>query len=313
MPPLPREFKPTLCAKDSLDFEALALLRYPVYVSPKIDGIRVTVDGRGKLQTRSGEKLPNMEATEIFGQLAAGLDGELVYGDPTAAGVYNRTQSNAMSFVCEDESQFRFYVFDLVPQCFGLPFLSTYKDRYEFLHLLSNPYPEQLFILPQVLCHTPEEVLDQYYSAVEFGHEGICIRSASGHYKFGRSTNKEQILLRMKQFEDAEAEIIAVSPLLYNNNEATESPLGYTKRSHHQDNKFEQPIVGSLRCRDLKTKIEFGIGVFKGVTVDERARWWTEGRDKLPGRVVKYRKHAYGEKDAPRQAVFLGFREPWDM
>ena len=41
------------------------------------------------------------------------------------------------------------------------------------------------------------------------GYEGLMLRDPNGIYKFGRSSVKENILLKVKEFMDDEAEIIA--------------------------------------------------------------------------------------------------------
>lgn len=307
---LPSTFKPMLCAKDSLGADDLVKLLYPVFVSPKLDGIRSTTTGRGYLQSRTGKKIPNDSITEYMGNLPSGLDGELIRGSPTADGVYNRTQSAVMSLDGWDED-IRFFVFDIVPQCWGLSSSTPFDQRREFMRTLKERDFPLVHFVPHTVCFSPDQVLSAYKRHTEEGYEGICIRGKQP-YKFGRSTNRSGPLYRMKQFEDGEAVILDYEPLWHNANEATTNALGYTERASHAVNKYAQDIIGALHVKDLVTNNEFKVGVFKGVTLDARAKWWRY-RSELPGRIIKYRKHAYGEKDKPRQAVFLGWRESWDM
>lgn len=101
-------------------------IRFPVYVSPKLDGIRCLMKD-GRPMSRSGEVLPNkfiqdwaMKNAEIL----HGLDGELIVGAATGEEVYNRSQSGIMSR--EGEPDFTYHVFDnwLYPMEF---FLLRYK------------------------------------------------------------------------------------------------------------------------------------------------------------------------------------------
>lgn len=72
-------FKPTLAV--NADFTKI---QYPVYASPKLDGIRCSIVD-GKALSRTLKQIPNKH---IFNQLSTtdlnGLDGELIIGSPTS-------------------------------------------------------------------------------------------------------------------------------------------------------------------------------------------------------------------------------------
>src|SRR5690606_1152285 len=121
-------------------------------------------------------------------------------------------------------------------------------------------------------------------------------RSIEGPYKQGRSTFKEGHLLKIKRFEDGEAEVVGVEEQMHNTNEATLDERGYTKRSTHKDGKVGAGVLGSLLVRDTKTGEEFGIGT--GFTMEQRNNLW-EGRQYLIGKIVHYRHFPVGRKDAP--------------
>jgi DNA ligase-1 len=142
------------------------------------------------------------------------------------------------------------------------------------------------------------------------GHEGIMLRSMDGPYKFGRSTEREGYLLKVKRFTDGEAVIIGMEELYHNKNEAFTGELGQTKRRGLQENMVAGGIMGKLCVRDLKTGVEFNIGT--GYTALQRKVWWRL-RSKMKGRIVKYRFQEHGVKNKPRIASFVGFRDPRDM
>jgi len=72
-------------------------------------------------------------------------------------------------------------------------------------------------LLPRVINSAEE--LDAFEAAcLRDGFEGVMLRSPSGRYKFGRSTLKENLLLKLKRFEDAEAQIIGFEELSHNAN-----------------------------------------------------------------------------------------------
>ena len=105
--------KPMLAAKpkpEDLD-ATLASLRYPLLASPKLDGIRATVQN-GKLYSRSLKLVPNLALQALWGRTTLdGLDGEIIVGPPTAPDCFARTTSLVMSRDGGSEDA-AYYVFD---------------------------------------------------------------------------------------------------------------------------------------------------------------------------------------------------------
>jgi DNA ligase-1 len=140
------------------------------------------------------------------------------------------------------------------------------------------------------------------------GFEGVMVRVASGKYKFGRSTEKEGILIKIKQFEDDEAEVTGYTAMQTNTNEKTMNELGDMKRSSHQSGKVDLDMLGALEV--VWRGIVFSIGT--GFDHALRTKLWND-REGLVGKIVKFKFFAQGVKTAPRFPVFLGFRDPEDM
>ena len=93
--------------------EDLGALRYPVLASPKLDGVRA-IGTLGGLMSRNGKIIPNRHVQNLFGEAcAAGLDGELIVGEPTDKDCYRSTVSGVMSEAGEPDVTF--YVFDTMP------------------------------------------------------------------------------------------------------------------------------------------------------------------------------------------------------
>ena len=86
-------------------------LKFPLYVQPKLDGIRAMVVD-GKLVSRTLKPIPNAYIRSILEKPEfEGLDGELIVGAPTDKDCYRNTVSGVMS---EDgEPEFTYFVFDL--------------------------------------------------------------------------------------------------------------------------------------------------------------------------------------------------------
>jgi DNA ligase-1 len=141
------------------------------------------------------------------------------------------------------------------------------------------------------------------------GYEGAMLRAPHGIYKFGRSTLKEGHLIKLKPFEDDEAEVIGFEEQCRNDNEATTNELGRTRRSSHKENRVPRGTLGALVLRH-STFGDFNLGT--GFDSALRQEIW-HNRTKYLGKLVKFRYQAIGMKDKPRIPSFLGFRHPADL
>lgn len=289
-----KAFKPMLASPADLDN-----LRFPVYASPKLDGIRASVVG-GKLLSRSLKEIPNRYVFNMLSRpLYEGLDGELIVGEPTSVSCYRDTVSHVMS----DHKifDFTYYVFDLWKS-----FDKFYNRRLDLIPIATH---DCMKLVKHVQLEDRAQ-LDAYEAEqVGLGHEGIMLADPNATYKFGRATTRGGELLKVKRFVDAEAEVIGVEEEMFNGNEAETNELGRTKRSSAQAGKVGKGSMGSLIVRDLKTKVEFNIGT--GFTAEERGFWWQWLQmqdERTPKPVVKYKFFPVGVKDKPRHPVYLGMR-----
>lgn len=279
-------------------------LVYPVYASPKIDGVRAALID-GQLTSRSGKPIRNHYTQRFFQNKGLdGLDGELIVGEPTAKDAFRRTTSAVMSY--DGCPRVDWYVFDCIEQDV------RYADRLGRLRtFLKEPStPTNVHLVEQKVVKNESELLDYERSCLAQGFEGVMLRSPNGMYKQGRSTVKEGILLRLKRFEDSEAIVLEVVQQLHNQNEPVINELGYTARSTKKEGMIPAGVLGALVVRDIKTKKEFSIGT--GFDLATRRELWKH-RYSLPGKVVKYKYFPSGSKDLPRFPTFVGFRCPDDM
>lgn len=290
--------RPLLAAKTTdADLEKL---RFPLLLSPKIDGVRALVIN-GKLMSRSMKPIPNKFTQALFGRPELeGLDGELVVGNPFDKNLMQQTTSGVMSH--NGNPHVEYHVFDRWDS------LSVFADRWDSLAV----HHGDGFIrrVPHTYVYTLEDVLALEKHYVGIGYEGIMLRDPNGRYKQNRSTLREGILLKVKRFHDGEAIITGYEPLERNLNSATLDERGYTKRSTAADGRVADALIGSLTVRDASTGVSFSIG--SGFTESQRRDLW-ENREDLLGKIVKYKSFAVGVKDKPRFPIFLGFRSPLDM
>lgn len=300
-------FRPMLAAK----CPGFLNLHYPVYATPKLDGIRALsvtpsifrgTKQRSHLVTRNLNEIPNMHIYASTMCLPPGLDGELFVGS-----TFNETSSAVMSH--DGWPEFKYVVFDFGhEQIFHGGNRLGYLDRLDVLQQLHLPeFCTKLF---PVKINSMDELMAYEQACLSQGYEGCMIRTGDSPYKFGRSTANEQWLLKIKRFEDAEAEIIGTIEKETNNNEPTTNPLGYQERSTHKANMSPAGVLGALSVRDLKTSVEFEVGT--GFDDIQRSTFWA-ARDSLVGRIIKYKHQPYGQVDKPRFPVFVGFRDLRDI
>lgn len=289
--------KPMLAAtiKDITD------VKFPVYASPKLDGIRgVVIDG--VLKSRSLKGIPNAYVSERFSKDEfSGLDGELILGSPTAKDVYR--QSNGACARHDGTPDVKFYVFDYYPSTEG------FGGRLDSVTSLAMG-ESNLVVVEHTLINNAVDLITFENDCLEFGYEGLILRSPSGEYKFGRSTMKQQGMMKLKRFTDSEAEILEVIEERENTNEKVTNELGRSKRSSHAAGKIGKDTAGGFRVRDIVSGVEFDIG--SGLS-DEDGRYYWTNRKTVVGRVIKYKSFLVGVKDKPRHPVYLGPREDWDM
>ncbi len=281
-------FKPLLASPADL-----STLRFPVLASAKLDGVRAIVKD-GVVLSRSLKPIPNLHIQSLFCMLE-NWDGELIVGSPTSKTCYTDTVSGVMRV--SGTPDVRFFAFDTIrkpdapygerrPMCKGF-------DRVVEVH--------------QQLVHNLDELLEMEDDHLERGYEGLILRDPEGKYKFGRSTTKEGILLKLKRFTDSEFQVVGFEERQHNGNEATTNELGRTKRSSHKENKTGRGDLGALILQHGDITFNCGTGF------DDALRYeiWSN-KPKYLGRLAKVKHFEIGAKDAPRHPVFLGFRNEID-
>ena len=290
--------KPMLAGK----IEDTAKLQYPVIASPKIDGIRcLKLDGR--VLARSLKPIPNEFIRKTLEKiLPDGIDGEIIVGKN-----FQEVSSGVMS---EDgQPAFVFHAFDLVTEGLCTPYRLRLMDLGHVCHDLNHPCVE---MVPTLEIDDEEWLLEYEEECLTQGYEGVMVRDPSGPYKCGRSTTKEGWLLKLKRFTDGEAVIIGFAEQMHNENEATTSELGRTKRSHAKEGMVPANTLGTFKVRDCKTGVCFEIGTGVGLTAELRQEVWNH-RGMYLNKVVKYRFQAHGTKNKPRSPIWLGFRDERDL
>lgn len=292
---VPQGFKPNLAATLSKP----ELIKFPVWCSPKIDGIRCVVFG-GVAYSRSLKPIPNHKVQAFFDRHADvldGLDGELVVGDKTDP----NCMQNSMAVMRKDgDPNFCFYVFDVYD------LRAEYGERLTIIesamqHFMSDD--PRINLVSQHLANTADDLATLEAQFLERGYEGLMIRDPDGLYKHGRSTEREGGLVKVKRFVDAEAVIVGFEEEMRNENEAKKDALGRTERSTVKAGLVGKGTLGALVVE--RGGVRFNIGT--GFSAAQRSEFW-EARDSLLGKLVTFKFFDHGTVDAPRHPVFKSFR-----
>ncbi len=290
--------KKPMLASEATDLDALFRKHQMFLCSPKLDGIRAMIVD-GKLVSRNFKPIPNFFIrTQIEAMsLPEGIDGEITVGE-----TFNSSTSAVMSF--DGKPDFIFHVFDI---CSDEPFAIRYSELEKFCRKFSDA---RVSLVEHTVIDSVSELLDYEKKCLDSGYEGVMLRKLQGPYKFGRSSENEAYLLKLKRFHDSEAKILAVEELMSNQNEAEKDAFGRTKRSSKQENLIPAGTMGALVVADIVSGIEFKIGT--GFTQELRD-WFYDNSDRLIGKIVKYKSQESGKVEKPRFPVYLGFRDEADM
>lgn len=276
-----------------------SVARYPYLATPKIDGIRFLMVN-GVAVSRTFKPIRNRYIQELLSShLPDGIDGELTSGD-----TFQSSTSAVMTI--EGTPEFKVWIFDYVE-----PEIQDILPYY--LRMLTMPsIPSTLFeceILMGTNISSYEELLRYEAICLEEGYEGVMVRDPNGTYKFGRSTVRDNILLKVKRFLDDEAELIDIWEKMSNQNPEERDAFGNVKRSSALDGMIPCGVAGTLIVRNKEGQ-EFGIG--SGLNDYLRQEIW-ENKEQYIGKLVKYKYFPQGVKELPRHPVFLGFRDKDDL
>lgn len=280
--------KPLLATKAEFD-----KIQYPVLATPKLDGIRcLMVDGVA--MSRSMKPIPNQYVQEQLKGLH-GLDGELMVN-----GDFNQVQSGIMKKTGEPD--FTFHVFDNWSLDYGYPLRLEDTEWY-----CTN---QRVKVLHPVTIKDEAQLTLYLDGCLELGYEGVMIRQPNSKYKFGRSTVKQGILLKIKKFFDDEADLIEIIEAQHNLNEQDYDELGYSKRSSCKENLVPAGTAGSMVVK--WNDKEFRVGFGPGFTDSVKQELW-DNREEFIGELVKFSYQELSKDGIPRFGKMLEIRHPDDL
>jgi len=277
---------------------AMKKLKYPVLVTVKKDGIRALRLNK-TLLSRTLKQIPNRSICERAAHLPGGFDMEL--WNPCLT--YDEVESIVMSREHSESDKIQFHVLDWFGEY-------KYADRINQAHshmkALVEQHDDVIVHLPEI-CYDAEGLLDTFIRYEVQGHEGVCFRTPDSPYKQGRSTLREQYLVKLCRYIREEVTVIALDEQMENGNRAKRNGVGMMDRSSCQDNLYGKDTLGAFKVLDKKGRT-YSVGTGVGLTDILRKRIWQQPEAYIGKQItIKFKPH--GEKDNPRSPIFVGFRE----
>ena len=209
-----KKFKPMLASKWEDVCDKILWGLQGVFIQPKLDGIRciATKDG---LFSRGGK--PILGAPHVHEDLKSLfdanpdmiLDGELYNHELKAdfnaiVSMVKKQKPNAED-LAQSAKMVQYHVYDLPSVD------ANFSERYDALKAFGNLDIQSLAVVETIPVATEEDVNECYAACLEEGYEGGIIR-LDGRYEQKRS----KLLLKRKDFEDAEFTIVRIEEGLGN-------------------------------------------------------------------------------------------------
>ncbi len=273
-------FSPLLAYNEEYRIEDV---RLPVYVSPKLDGIRVLNLGSKGWVTRTGKEIPSQQAgiyLDLFSKLQY-VDAELcLYNTLTKQyASFNDTQSIVMS---DDKElppfmEFRLRVFDW----FGIP-LAPFGERYAWLMKILTDAGMADLAVQQIKITDRGELVRVLETFCSVG-EGAMLRCPMGRYKFGRSTFNEQYSMKYVEYRRIDGTVI-----------------GWEPNKVHASTRIGALIVLTEEYGEVKV----GSGFDHATSYEMRHQF----DEKWKGARITLKFKPFGMKDKPRQPIYVGRR-----
>jgi DNA ligase-1 len=294
-------WKPLLAATLPQDAD-LSALPYPLYASPKLDGVRCMIQNGAPI-SRNFKAFRNPAVAKKFGFAAfEGLDGELTIGPPYGSDVYNKTAGCLNSGKAEAYQVamklLRFNVFDIRTHL-AFDFVTRLETlRRDYKNQGAQIVEQKLICNAAALTAYEEQMLAK-------GYEGLMLRAAdSGAYMEKRSTLREFVLVKMKRVERAFARILEIYSLERNLN--TEKTSTGKRSSKKVGIVVDKTRIGSALLKDTKTGVEFSVSVAGDVL-----QKWTGWKDKSlwAGKLVAYRYQMVGTMNGVPRFPICSFSE----
>jgi len=305
-----KDFKPFLAPNKSVNLDAI---KYPIFSSHKLDGIRCIFHPELGMVSRSLKKIQNPKIQKKFFQLSkfsrenkCFLDGELYCHRMTFQEITSivMTKNNPPDV----PNDFKFHMFDMITP-FAYSMENSFLSRLKVLYGISNNYEDLIHMVEQETLNDKRAVENMFNRVLDEGYEGLILKEINGRYKFGRGTIKEGLIYKVKPWKTFDATILDViqATVVDPNAEKKINELGRSVTSKKKDDRILIPMASAFLCEYNDNPIKPVIAM----TDNEKAEIW-RNRHNYIGRNIEYKAMMIGAKDVPRHPVMKRFRTDKD-
>jgi len=292
----------------------LEKITFPCLAQKKIDGMKMIIrsDNQGGMEFfgRSMKPITNQWIIEKFSAIfedIAVLSGWVFEGELQAGDSFEGCDG-LLSAKYREFDDVIYHMFDEISDM-SLP----YSDRWSVVAATVNAIDHPMVMAVHGLRIKDMDGLMLFHDINDRdpGLDGTIVRWEDSIYKPGKRTENEKYVLKIKDFQDIEVEIVAVNELLNNHNEGFTNPLGRTERSTAQDSRIAGGTLGSFTCQ-MPSGAIFAVGSFRGMSRDTGQKLW-DRREELSGKLIKIKYMRLSQYGVPIHPVYLGFRDPIDL
>lgn len=182
-------------------------VNFPVYVQPKLNGMRMLFDGDIGWSRGNKEVIPEViqhlqyEDVKKYDTI---LDGELMLPNNV---LLQESMKAIKKYRPELSPELVYWVYDIVNEKLTFGERNTLIEEMFCGDDVWDTPPVNFRRVPTYLCHNEAEVLKYHKQFVKDGFEGTMIRDRLSTYEIGK---RSYSLLKLKDFVDAEYRIINV-------------------------------------------------------------------------------------------------------
>lgn len=256
-------------------------VKYPCYMSAKLDGFRMMVDSAGQAWSKQGEPLEfpaHWQGLKELLSKVGGGDGE-VY----CQGMSLQSIRSAYLTLKEETKSLQFWVYDVpVPN-------EDFKQRQERLFELASLVKEKgldfIRVIPGVTVYNEEQADTLYNEHLKLGYEGSVYRNTDGMYDFGKRSSG---MLKRKPRHSNEALVLSYAL-----------------------DKNDEPVYNVKAVNGEQVGVEFKLKmkIPDGVVVEGRNYRNKENADRLVGKHIEYEWENLSDENIPNKGVGIRIKE----
>jgi ATP-dependent DNA ligase len=235
---------------------------------------------------------------------------------------YDEIESIVMSREHPDSDKIQFHVLDWVGT---QDYYHRLRDGYATA--VNNGWSDVVCEYP-LTCNNAQELFEHFLRFETQEGEGICFRTPDSPYKQGRSTLREQYLVKLSRYIRTEVKIIGFTEQMLNSNPEKRSPIGMMARRKTIAGQVGKNTLGAFVVQDttkpclecvgktgLLTNFNceycrgthfmvFDVGTGVKLTDERRKEIW-DNRDNYFNKQLTIKKKPHGQKIKPRSPIAI--------